>query len=155
MTAEDLMRELAQRNLGYELIPHRRTMSAGEEAAAIGIPAAEVAKTLVLVTDTGRVRVVLQASERLDMHKVIDVVGDGKNTRLATETELAEAYPMFELGAVPPFGGPGGDRTIVDRRLAERETIVIEAGSHSESVRMKTQDLLALIGAEIADVSAS
>jgi Ala-tRNA(Pro) deacylase len=154
MTAEDLMRELAQRNLGYELIPHHPTMTAGEEAAAIGIPADEVAKTLVLFTDTGHVRVVLQASERLDMHKVRDVVGDGKSTRLATETELAETYPMFELGAVPPFGGPSGDRAIVDRRLAARETVVIEAGSHSESVRMKTQDLLTLIGAEIAEITA-
>jgi prolyl-tRNA editing enzyme YbaK/EbsC (Cys-tRNA(Pro) deacylase) len=36
---------------------------------------------------------------------------------------------MFELGAVPPFGGPAGDRTVVDRRLAEQESVLIEAGS--------------------------
>jgi Ala-tRNA(Pro) deacylase len=130
-------------------------MTAGEEAAAIGIPKAEVAKTLVLFTDTGRVRAVLQASERLDLRKVRDLLGSGKSTRLASETELAETYPMFELGAVPPFGGPTGDRTIVDRGLAELETVVIEAGSHSESVRIKTEDLLALTRAEIAEISAN
>ena len=96
MTAEELMGELAKRDLGYEVISHHPTMSAREEAAAIGLPAAEVAKTLVLFTSTGHVRVVLQASERLDMHKVHDLLGDGKHTRLATEAELAEAYPMFE-----------------------------------------------------------
>jgi Ala-tRNA(Pro) deacylase len=153
MTAEALMRELAQRELAYELIPHRRTMTAGEEAAAIGIPPAEVAKTLVLYTENGHVRAVLQASERLDLHKIRLAVGDGQSTRLASETELASDYAMFELGAVPPFGGPA-DRTIVDRRLAERETVVIEAGSHDESVRMKTEDLLAITDAEVADISA-
>ena len=59
---------------------------------------------------------------------------------------------MFELGAVAPFGGPAGDRAMVDRRLAERESVVLEAGSHSESVRMKTNDSLALVGAELAGV---
>jgi Ala-tRNA(Pro) deacylase len=148
------MSELSQRDLGYELISHRPTMSADEEAAAIGVPAAEVAKTLVLFTRTGHVRVVLQASERLDMHKVHELLGDAKTTRLATEAELAEAYPMFELGAVPPFGGPSGDRTIVDRRLALRDSVVIEAGSHTESVRMRTQDLIKVTGAQIAEISA-
>jgi hypothetical protein len=58
-----------------------------------------------------------------------ELLGDAKTTPLATEKELAGAYPMFELGAVPPFGGPAGDRTVVDRRLAEQESVLIEAGS--------------------------
>jgi Ala-tRNA(Pro) deacylase len=154
MTAQHLMHELAKSELGFELLPHRPTMTAGDEAAAIGIPEAEVAKTLVLQSGTGRVRAVLPASERLDLEKVREVLGNGKSTRLASEVELAEAYPMFELGAVPPFGGPAGDRTIVDRRVAERPTVVLEAGSHSESLRMKTQDLLTLAHAEVVDISA-
>jgi Ala-tRNA(Pro) deacylase len=153
MKAEDLMRELAGRQLGYELIQHTPTMSAGEEAVAVGAPPQEVAKTIVLFTERGYVRAVLPASERLDLHKVRELLEDGHRARLATESELAAAYPMFELGAVPPFGGPAGDRTIVDRRLADRETVVIEAGSHSESVRMQARDLITVAEAEIADIS--
>jgi Ala-tRNA(Pro) deacylase len=154
MTAEELVRELSSRQLGYELIPHRRTMTAGDEAAAVGVPPTEVAKTIVLVAGTGYVRAVLPASERLDLRKVRELLGNGKDARLATETELAGAYPMFELGAVPPFGGPAGDRAILDRRLAEQDTVVIEAGTHDESLRVKAQDLLTLTGAEVADISA-
>lgn len=152
MKAEDLMRELAARQLGYELIQHPPTMSAGEEAAAVGVPQQEVAKTIVLFTERGYVRAALPASERLDLHKVRGLLGN--ETRLATEGELVVAYPMFELGAVPPFGGPAGDRTVVDRRLADRTTVVIEAGSHSESVRMQSSDLITLAQAEIADICA-
>jgi len=91
-------------------------VTADEDAAALGIPGDEVAKPLVLVTGSGRLRAVLSGSERLDMHKGPRAPCRREGIRLATEAELADAYPMFELGAAPPFGGPAGDRTIVDRR---------------------------------------
>ena len=153
MTAQNLLRELAKSRLVYEVIPHRTTTSAGEEAVMLGVSRDEVAKTLVLVTENGNVRAVVPASERLDLHKVRELLGSSKQTRLATETELAAAYPMFELGAVPPFGGIAGDRTVVDRRLADQESVIVEAGSHTESVRMRTRDLIALTQARIADIS--
>ena len=89
----------------------------------------------------------------LDLHKAQRVLRLPDELRLATEAELAAAYPGFELGAVPPFGGPGGDRTVIDRRLAARDTVVLEAGSHNESVRMKTTDLLVTAMAMVGDIS--
>src|SRR5881296_3908984 len=132
MTTLEVTRELTHERVPYELIPHRRTETAGDEASVVGVPAAEVAKTIVLVTSAGYVRAVLPASERLDLHKARRLLGDG-HARLATEAELALAYPGFELGAVPPFGGPDGDRVVVDKRLAFHETVVFEAGSHTDS----------------------
>jgi Ala-tRNA(Pro) deacylase len=148
----DLTRELDREEIAYELIPHRRTMTAGEEASALGVPPDEVAKTIVLATEDGYVRAVLPASERLDLDKVRARLRHPKHARLATEAELAAAYPMFELGAVPPVGGPAGDRTIVDHHLAMLDSVVLEAGSHHESVRMQIKDLLLLAQAEIADI---
>ncbi len=149
----EITRELDREQLAYEVISHRRTQTAGDEAAAVGVSPSEVAKTVVLVTEDGYARAVLPASERLDLHKARELLGGGKHTRLATEEELAAAYPMFELGAVPPFGGPGGDIVIVDSRLADRDSVVLEAGSHDESVRMKSADLVTLAGAKVADIS--
>ena len=59
---------------------------------------------------------------------------------------------MYELGAVPPFGVPAGDRVLLDRRLAQHDSVVLEAGSHNESVRLKTVDLITLSRAEIKDI---
>ena len=154
MITEGLIHELTERHLQFELITHKPAITAGEEAAEVGVAPTGVAKTLVLSTDSGFVRAVLQASERLDLHKVRELLGDGKDTRLATEAELAGAYPMFELGAVPPFGGPTDDRTIVDSRLAALDVFVVDAGSHHESLRMRMDDLLSLTQAEIADIRA-
>jgi Ala-tRNA(Pro) deacylase len=154
MLTADLTHELRLDEESYEVLAHRRTEHAGDEAIALGIPPDEVAKTLVLKTDDGFVRAVIPASRRLDMRKVRHALGGGRHTRLATEPELAAAYPMFELGAVPPFGGPSGDRVLVDRWLATRERVVVEAGSHTASVRMKVLDLLAIADAEFRNIVA-
>jgi Ala-tRNA(Pro) deacylase len=154
-TALGMMQELAREALGYEVIQHERTERAIDEAAAVGIAPEEVAKTVVLTTDAGYVRAVVAASDRLDLPKARALLHGGKKScRLATEAELTIAYPAFELGAVPPFGGPSGDRVIVDSRVAERDSVVLEAGSHAESVRMKTRDLLSITGAQIANIHA-
>jgi Ala-tRNA(Pro) deacylase len=149
--ATDLKTALESSRVEYELITHDRTLTAAAEADAVGVPPAGVGKTIVLFTPDGYVRAVLAASDRLDLHKVRAALG--ADARLATEAELASAYPMFELGAVPPFAGPAGDRVLVDSGLGDLDTIVIEAGTHNESVRLKSADLLALSAAEIADLA--
>lgn len=153
-TSTPIRSELDRARVTYDVIGHRRTESAGEEADAVGVLPADVAKTLVLASGSGYVRAVLPASEHLDLRKVRQYLGDG-HARLLSERELVFAYPMYELGAVPPFGTPAGDEVLVDRRLAEHESVVLEAGSHTESVRMRISDLLAISGARVVDITAN
>jgi Ala-tRNA(Pro) deacylase len=149
-----LEEELERARINFDLIEHRRTETAGDEASALGVPPDDVAKTIVLSSGESYVRAVVPASERLDLHKVRELLGD-KSARLASEGELVLAYPMYELGAVPPFGVPAGDRVLFDRRLAQHDSVVFEAGSHNESVRLKTVDLIRLSGAEVKDIAAA
>ena len=154
MTSATLTRALDEAAARYELLPHAHTESALAEADALGVSPDDVAKTLVVTTPEGYVRAVLPASHRIDLRKVRAVVGGSKKKiHLAHEDELVAAYPDFELGAVPPLGGPQGDRVIVDNRVAERESVVLEAGTHDESVRLATGDLIRLAQAEVADIS--
>ena len=151
-TTKELTDLLERKGIRYELLPHRHTESAGDEAEALGVDAHEVAKTVVLRSGRHFVRAVIPACDRLDVHKLRYVLNAPSDPHFAHEEELAGAYPTFELGAVPPVGGPVDDRVVVDRRLADRETIVIEAGSHDESVRLATTDLLVLSHAAIGDL---
>jgi Ala-tRNA(Pro) deacylase len=143
--------ELKGDRIPFELIGHRRTETARDEADAVGAPAAEVAKTVALTDHHGFVRAVLPASERLDLHKVRDLLGR-RGLRLASEAELILAFPMFELGAVPPFGGPFGDAVVVDVRIAATPEVVLEAGTHTESLRVRTADLLDHLAAYVGDI---
>jgi Ala-tRNA(Pro) deacylase len=152
MAEKDVTVILDEAGVEYELLPHPRTDTAAAEAEALGVEQAEVAKTLVISTPGGYVRAVLAASDRIDLHKLREHMEGGKRIHLATEEDLERDYPDFELGAVPPFGG-SGDRVLVDSRLADRESVVLEAGSHEQSVRIRTADLLALSRAEVADLA--
>jgi Ala-tRNA(Pro) deacylase len=143
---------LDEAGIEYELLSHEHTERAADEAEALGLPPTAVAKTLVLTSPEGHVRVVLPASERIDLRKARDYVQGGKSIHLASEDELMRAYPEFELGAVPPFGGAAGDRVLVDARIAEQQSVVLEAGSHEQSVRLRADDLIRLAGAEIVDI---
>jgi Ala-tRNA(Pro) deacylase len=144
---------LEEAGVDFDVLQHAHTERAADEATVLGIGPEEVAKTLVLVAPSGNVRAVLAASERIDLHKVAGVLGIGaKKVHLASEDDLARAYPDFELGAVPPFGGRE-DRVIVDERLAARDSVVLEAGSHDRSVRLKAADLVRLTSAQVADIT--
>jgi prolyl-tRNA editing enzyme YbaK/EbsC (Cys-tRNA(Pro) deacylase) len=146
-----LMAILAGQGIEFEPRRHPRTQTALDEAHVLHASADRVGKTLVVHTPEGMVRVVIPASERLSLAKLRDAIGQDE-IRFATEEELAVAYPAFELGAVPPFGGPEGDRVVVDRRITDVESVIVEAGSHSDSLRLATADLVRLTGATLADV---
>jgi Ala-tRNA(Pro) deacylase len=153
MATEDLTRVLDEAGVRYELLTHARTESAVAEAEALSPAPADVAKTLVVTTPEGYLRAVLPASERIDLHKLREVTGGGKKkVHLASEEDMARDYPEFDLGAVPPIGGGRRNPVVVDRRLAERDSIVLEAGSHERSLRIPTGDLLHVTGAEVADI---
>lgn len=107
-------------------------------------------------TGDGYVRVVLQGSGRLDLRKLRALLDGSKHdVRLASEEDLGRDFPEFELGAVPPVGGGRRDPVVVDSRVAEREALVLEAGSHEESVRLAPDDLIRLAHAQVADVRES
>jgi Ala-tRNA(Pro) deacylase len=148
----DLTSVLDKAGVEFELLSHAHTVRASDEAEALGLPPRAVAKTLVLDAPEGHVRVVLPASERIDLRKVREHVEGGKSIHLTSEEELARDYPDVELGALPPFGGASRDRVLVDVRVAEQHAVVLEAGSHDRSVRLDTADLLRLTEAEVVDI---
>jgi Ala-tRNA(Pro) deacylase len=151
MSAAQLTRVLDDAGAEYELLSHGHTERAVEEAAALGLKAAEVAKTLIARTSDGHMRALVPASERIDMRKLREAVG-GLDVQLATEAEMAQDYPEFALGAVPPVGGARRDPVIVDHKLAMHPWLVFEAGTHDDSVRIRTEDLLRITEARTADI---
>jgi Ala-tRNA(Pro) deacylase len=153
MPVEALTNALTKGGVEFELLPHAHTERAADEAVALALEPMEVAKTLVVTTPDGNVRAVLPASERIDLRKLGELAGESrKHVHLASEDALRRDYPEFELGAVPPVGGRS-DPVVVDPKVVARTSIVIEAGSHDESVRIAAADLVHVTGAAVTDIS--
>ena len=154
MPTTDLTAALDAQGVDYELLPHAHTETALAEAHELGGDPADVAKTIVVSTSEGYVRAVVPANERLDLRKLRELLGaPKKEVHLASEADLSRDYAEFDLGAVPPIGGRRQDSVVIDRRLIEREVLVLEAGSHDESIKLGRDDLVRATDAQVADIS--
>jgi len=132
--------QLTKWGVPYELIPHEQAFTSTDEALALGISADEVVKTIVLDTGSGHALAVIPGSRRLDIRAAKRAVG-AKHVRLATEEEIEKDFPGYELGALPPLGSLHDAPTYVDPEVMRHETLVFAAGTQTESVRVRTEDL--------------
>jgi len=132
---------LEQRGIAFELIPHRQAYTSTEEARALGVDAGEVLKTLAVRTSSGYALVVIPASRRLDLHLVREALGDS-HARLASEEELGRDFADYQLGALPPLGALVGASVYVDPEVLRHDTVAFAAGTQTESVKLRTEELL-------------
>ena len=140
---------LQQQGSAFEVLAHRQAYTCADEARALGIDAGEVLKTVAVRVGAGYALMVIPASRRLDLHLVREAVGDN-HARLATEEELRRDFAGYELGALPPLGALVSARVCVDPEVMGHDTVAFAAGTQTQSVKMRTQDLFA--GAQVTTV---
>jgi Ala-tRNA(Pro) deacylase len=135
----------------YEVLEHERTQTAAAEARAAGMPAADVAKTVVLRDDAGVRLAVIPADRRLDLRKVKRELGS-KGLRLVTEREMEREFSDFEVGAVPPFGPMFHALELMDERLLDHDRILCGGGDHEHAVLVDPHDVVRASQARVADI---
>ena len=144
---------LADAGVPYRIVEHAATYHARDDAEAVGVPAARVAKTVVTV-ERGIVRLaVVPASRRLDIDRMRALIGASARLRPATEQEAAAIFPQFEVGAVPPLGRLLGVEEIIDQLLLEQPEILASAGDHRHGLLVDPMRLADTAGARVADIA--
>ena len=145
-------RFLEQAGVAHDVVEHRVTYSAIEEARAVHEEPRHTAKTLLLHDRDGWRIAVLPASHRLDLDHARRLLGATSHLRLATEQEMAEAFPAFDVGAMPPVGPMLPLPEVVDVRLLYRDHVVCPGGDHSHAIRMDPRDLVRLAEPRVGDI---
>ncbi len=132
---------LTERNIAFDLIPHRETHDAQRMAATLHVPGRGVAKTVLLRANDPDTYIVavLPANKAVDVERASTIVG-GSQLELATEVEISQHCPDCDIGALPPFGSQYGMKTIVDDSFIEDNEIVFEGNNHHEAIRMGFED---------------
>ena len=138
-------------------VPHRvvrtqRARSAEESAALQGIPPRALLRTLVVRRGADDYLFVLvPAGRRFDWPKLRAHLGV---TRLSMpDADEARDVTGYERGAITPFGAARRWPVIVDGVALEPDTVAIGGGAHGVNLHLAPADLVAALGAEIADVS--
>lgn len=144
---------LDEHGIAYEVVEHAERFTAASEARAAGTDPDDAAKDVVLRKGDEYVLAVIPASDRLDLRKAADLLGDGGELRLADEADIAQRFPEFELGALPPFGPLLNVEEIVDRRLLDHERVLCSGGDHRHSVRVDPNEVVRVSSATVGDLA--
>jgi len=148
------LREYLDHNkVPYEVLSHRQAFTAQEVAAAQHVSGREVAKVVMLRSGARYVMTVLPAPSRVDVDAARQALGT-PDLVLASEQEFAGLFPQCEAGAMPPFGNLYNLPVYVDRSLTEDEDIVFNAGTHTQTVRMKYADFVRLVKPTVVSIAA-
>ncbi len=143
---------LENNKVSYEVGHHQRVYTAQEIAAAQHVPGRELAKVVMVKANGQMVMLVLPASYRVETKKLKGVL-NCKKAGIVKEDEFQNLFPDCEIGAMPALGNLYNLEVWVDKVLTENESIVFQAGSHVETLRIKYSDYARLVNPKVGDFS--
>ncbi len=154
MPKTNAMRALDARKIPYELFSFSDDIrSADGVAATLGIPEAEVFKTLVVLPEARGKRpmlVMLPASTELDLRTFARAVGE-KSVRMATQRE-AEQLTGLKVGGISALALIGKPFTVyLDASATALDRLYVSGGQRGLDLRLRVADLIAVTGATLVD----
>jgi Ala-tRNA(Pro) deacylase len=142
---------LNENKVHYEILHHPKAVTAQRTAQAEHVKGRHHAKVVMIKSGDQRLMVALPADHQIDLEKVGKVIG--KTASLDSEKEFKSLFPDCAIGAMPPFGNLYGLPTYVDKRLAEQDYIVFEAGTHTDAVKMSYRDYEKIVKPQVEDLA--
>ena len=99
---------------------------------------------MIIELDGKMAMLVMPATWRIRWDRLSRIL-DTDFVDLADEQEFQDRFPDCEVGAMPPFGNLFDMTVYCAEALTEQPELAFAAGSHTESVHMKTPDFLTLV----------
>jgi Ala-tRNA(Pro) deacylase len=150
MSAKDKFESYLRDNgVEFEAHSHPEAFSAQKVAAFEHVSGKQLAKPVMVVCDGDLVMAVVPAHEKVELGRFKTAAGAG-DARLAREDEFAPRFPDSDPGAQPPFGNLYDVPTYVDESLTKQQTIVVQAGTHTDTVTLSYTDYERLVTPKVA-----
>ncbi len=135
--ATTLSKYLAEKEINYDVVLHRRSYSASRTAQASHVSGDRIAKAVLLKGEGRYLLAVLPASHHLELGELLDSFN--LSAEMATEEEVGHLFRDCELGAIPPVGGAYGLGVYVDESIPETGDIYFEGGDHASLVHVTAE----------------
>jgi Ala-tRNA(Pro) deacylase len=140
-SSKKLTEFLKKQKIKHKVLIHPLAYTAQEVAASQHIPGKQFVKSVVVKAGPKYVLAVLPAIHLIHFPKLKKLI-KSKSASLASESEIKRIAQGFDVGALPPFGSLLGLETYMDSVLNEDEVIVFNAGTHTETAKIKMADFL-------------
>lgn len=122
-----------------------------EAAELLGLPPAQVFKTLLADVDGRLVVGVVPVSGQLDLKALAAAVG-GKRATMA-DPAAAERATGYVVGGISPLGQKRRHPTVVDESALGFDTVYVSGGRRGLDLGLSPADLVRLTGAQTAPVA--
>lgn len=122
-----------------------------QAAEALGVPAAEVLKTLMVLADGRPACVVLASDREVAMKRLAAALG-AKAAEMMKAAD-AERITGYRVGGVSPFGQKRPVRTVIDADAAALREPFVNAGQRGLQARLAPADLVRVLSAVVAPVT--
>jgi Cys-tRNA(Pro) deacylase len=150
VTEERALAGLDTAGLAYRVVRHGPVRSLAEAAAARGVEPAQVVKTLVVRRADGDYVFVLVPGDRtISWPKLRALLGVSRMS--LPDAATAREATGYERGTITPFGSTTAWPVVVDGLVTGEVTL--GAGAHGVAVALDAADVVAALGATVADVS--
>jgi prolyl-tRNA editing enzyme YbaK/EbsC (Cys-tRNA(Pro) deacylase) len=155
LDAADLRAWIDERGVRARLVvPGVPTPTVPAAAAALGVPASAILKSLVFVVD-GAPRLVIAAGEdRVSYPALARSFGVTRRAVRLAGADEALAITGYAVGAMPPFGHRTPLETVVDADGVRAGRLVYGGGGTREALlEITTDELMAVTGARAAPLA--
>ena len=142
---------LAAAAVEHRVIRHGPVRSLAEAATARGVEPADVVKTMVVRRGADDHLLVLVPGDReISWPKLRALLGVSRLSM--PDAAGARDATGCERGTITPFGSTRAWPVVADERIAGR-TVTLGAGRHGVAVAVRADDVVAALGATVADVT--
>ena len=154
MQKTNAMRALDRHKIPYETHTFSDAIrSADDVAATLGIPEAEVFKTLVVLPEAKGKKpmlVMLPASKELDLRRFARAVGE-KGVRMASQRE-AEQLTGLKVGGISALALVGKPFVVfLDASATALDRLYVSGGQRGLDLHLHVADLIAVTGARVVE----
>jgi Cys-tRNA(Pro) deacylase len=121
-------------------------------AGSLGVPEHEVVKTLVMQDEQAKPLIVLMHGDRKVSTKNLARQA-GRKSIEPCRPEVAQRHTGYQVGGTSPFGLRKALPIFMERSIGALPSIYINGGRRGFLVRLKTEDLVAVLKPQIVEVS--
>jgi len=124
-----------------------------EAADKLGFDPDQVFKTLMITADGGQAVAIVPVSRKLALKAVGKTLG-AKRVEMC-DPAVAERVTGYVRGGISPFGQKRRLATVIDEIATVFDTIYVSGGKRGIDIGIAPDDLVRLLAATVADISAA
>jgi Cys-tRNA(Pro)/Cys-tRNA(Cys) deacylase len=122
-----------------------------EAAEVLGLPPAQVFKTLLADVDGALVVAIVPVGGKLDLKSLAAAVG-GKKAAMA-DPHVAERTTGYVVGGISPLGQRKALRTVLDETALSYDTVYVSGGRRGFDLGLSPKDLVTQTSATTAPIA--